>query len=98
MAVELADAEAAADLRTYVSRAKRHDEGGAMRLQAVPTSAGGVLAAWTCVLPGAGLTRSGLVLGLLALFVAIWWALRAVLRRWVAAGRRDEAGEPPSPG
>ena len=38
------------------------------------------------------------LLGLLVLFVAIWWALRAVLRRWVAAGRRDEAGEPPSPG
>lgn len=38
------------------------------------------------------------LLGLLVLFVASWWALRAALRRWVAAGRRDEAGEPPSPG
>ena len=68
--LHLADEESAADLRTYVSRAKRHDEGGAMRLQAVPTSAGGVLAAWTCVLPGAGLTRSGLVLGLRTLPLA----------------------------
>lgn len=62
--LHLADAESAADLRTYVSRAKRHDEEGAIRLQAVPAGDGGVLAAWTCVLPGAGLTRAGLVLGL----------------------------------
>lgn len=38
------------------------------------------------------------LLGLLVLFVAIWWALRSALRRWVAARRWDEAGEPPSPG
>ena len=42
------------------------------------------------------------LLGLLALFVAIWWALRTVLRRWVAAGDArdgtDEGGDPPSRG
>ena len=36
------------------------------------------------------------LIGLLALFVAIWWTLRVLLRRWVAAG--DRAGDPPSPG
>ena len=68
--LHLADEESAADLRTYVARAKRHDEGGALRLQAVLSGAGGVLAAWTCVLPGTGLTRSGLVLGLRTLPLA----------------------------
>lgn len=68
--LHLADAETATDLRTYVARAKRHDEDGALRLQAVPSPDGGVLAAWTCVLPGAGLTRSGLVLGLRTLPLA----------------------------
>lgn len=42
------------------------------------------------------------LLGLLALFVAIWWVLRAVLRRWVAAGSAGDgvyaAGDPPSRG
>lgn len=38
------------------------------------------------------------LLGLLVLSAAIWWGLRVVLRRWVAAGRQDEAGDPPSPG
>ena len=36
------------------------------------------------------------LIGLLALFVAIWWTLRVLLRRWVAAG--DRAGDPPSRG
>lgn len=44
----------------------------------------------------------GRLLALLVLFVAIWWALRVLLRRWVAAGDaragEDEAGDPPSPG
>ncbi|MEN3123003.1 hypothetical protein [Janibacter sp. LM] len=58
--LRLADEESAADLTTYLSRAKRVDEGGDVRLQAV----GPVLAAWTCVLPGRGLGNGGLVLGL----------------------------------
>ena len=58
--LRLADAESAADLTTYLTRAKRLDEGGDVRLQAV----GSVLAAWTCVLPGRGLGSTGLVLGL----------------------------------
>lgn len=36
------------------------------------------------------------LLGLLVLFVAIWWSLRHLLRRWVAAG--DRGGDLPSPG
>lgn len=58
--LRLVDEESAADLATYLARARRVDEGGFVRLQAV----GPVLAAWTCVLPGRGLTNSGLVLGL----------------------------------
>lgn len=58
--LSLADAESAADLSTYLTRAKRLDEAGDVRLQAV----GNVLAAWTCVLPGRGLGSNGLVLGL----------------------------------
>lgn len=68
--LHLVDEGTAADLRTYVARAKRHDEDGAARIQAVPTGDAGVLAVWTCVLPGAGLTRSGLVLGLRTLALA----------------------------
>lgn len=55
-----ADGESLTDLATYVHRAARLDEDGAIRLQV----AGPVLAAWVCVLPGSGLLRSGLVLGL----------------------------------
>ena len=62
--LHLLDEESAADLRTFVARAKRHDPDGAIRLQVVPRGEGGVLAAWVCVLPGVGLMRSGLVLGL----------------------------------
>lgn len=58
--LRLGDAEAAADLGQYAQRAKRLDPEGGMRLQAVGT----VLAAWVRVLPGDGLTQSGLVLGL----------------------------------
>lgn len=58
--LRLADAESAADLTTYLARARRVDDGGDVRLQAV----GPVLAAWTCVLPGRGLGNGGLVLGL----------------------------------
>ena len=46
------------------------------------------------------------LLGLLVLFVALWWLVRVLLRRWVAAGDArddardgaDEAGDPPSRG
>ncbi|WP_068261985.1 hypothetical protein [Janibacter limosus] len=38
----------------------------------------------------------GRLVGLLVLFVAIWWSLRFLLRRWVAAG--DRGGDLPSPG
>lgn len=58
--LRLADGESAADLTTYLTRAKRLDEAGDVRLQAV----GNVLAAWTCVVPGRGLASNGLVLGL----------------------------------
>lgn len=58
--LHLAEPESAADLTTYLTRARRLDDEGSVRLQAV----GSVLAAWTCVLPGRGLGSSGLVLGL----------------------------------
>lgn len=58
--LRLVDEESALDLATYLSRARRIDEEGDVRLQAV----GEVLAAWTCVLPGHGLGSTGLVLGL----------------------------------
>ncbi|QBF45482.1 hypothetical protein [Janibacter limosus] len=58
--LRLADGESAADLTTYLTRAKRLDEDGDVRLQAVGT----VLAVWTCVLPGRGLGSNGLVLAL----------------------------------
>lgn len=58
--LRLVDAESAADLATYLARAKRVDDAGDVRLQAV----GDVLAAWTCLVPGHGLSNSGLVLGL----------------------------------
>lgn len=60
MKLAFADGETLADLGTYVARARALDADGAIRLQAV----GGVLAAWVCVVPGQGLTGSGLVLGL----------------------------------
>lgn len=60
MSLHLVDEESARDLATYLARAKRIDESGDVRLQAL----GGVLAAWTCVLPGQGLGNTGLVLGL----------------------------------
>ena len=58
--LRLRDDEGVADLTTYLIRAKHVDADGDVRLQAV----GEVLAAWTCVLPGQGITRAGLVLGL----------------------------------
>lgn len=58
--LRLVDAESTQDLATYLARARKVDDAGDVRLQAV----GGVLAAWTCVVPGHGLASSGLVLGL----------------------------------
>ncbi|MDO5738937.1 MAG: hypothetical protein Q4P07_02185 [Ornithinimicrobium sp.] len=58
--LNFADGEAIADLATYVTRAKSLDSDAAIRLQAV----GRVLAAWTAVVPGQGLTQAGLVLAL----------------------------------
>lgn len=58
--LSLPDGESVADLSTFVARARRLDQEGAIRLQA----SGDVLAAWVCVLPGQGVLRSGLVLGL----------------------------------
>ena len=66
MAVELADVEAAADLRTYLERARRFDPEGAARLQSTPTA----LAVWTCARPGSGLLGEGVVLGLRVLPLA----------------------------
>lgn len=66
MTLAFADGETLADLGTYVARARALDAEGAIRLQAV----GGVLAAWVCVVPGQGLTGSGLVLGLRTMALA----------------------------
>lgn len=66
MILQFADSETRADLVTYVGRARQLDSDGAMRLQAV----GRALAAWVGVLPGEGLTRSGMTLGLRVLPLA----------------------------
>jgi len=66
MILRLADADTHADLVTYVARARQLDSDGAMRLQAV----GNALAAWVGVLPGHGLTREGMTLGLRVLPLA----------------------------
>lgn len=60
MSLSFPDAESVADLATFVARARTLDQDGAARLQAV----GRVLAVWVGVLPGEGLLRSGVVLGL----------------------------------
>lgn len=66
MMLRLADAEARADLVTYVGRARQLDAGGAVRLQAT----GAVLAVWVGVLSGQGLTGAGTTLGLRVLPLA----------------------------
>lgn len=60
MTLRLVDEASAQDLTTYLARARRVDDSGDVRLQAV----GDVLAVWTCVVPGRGLGSAGLVLGL----------------------------------
>lgn len=59
-ALRLVDDASAHDLATYLARARKVEDEGDVRLQAV----GEVLAAWTCVVPGRGLGSTGLVLGL----------------------------------
>lgn len=56
----LPDEQDVADLETFVSRARRADPGGAIRLVA----GGGVLAASVCLVPGTGLLGEGTILGL----------------------------------
>ncbi|WP_022924288.1 hypothetical protein [Serinicoccus marinus] len=63
------DGEGLADLATYARRASVLDEDGAIRLQ-VTGGARPVLGAWVCVLPGQGVLRSGLVLGLRTMALA----------------------------
>lgn len=58
--IDFADVESLQDLATYVVRARKLEEEGAIRLQAVRD----VLAAWVCALPGRGLLLQGVVLGL----------------------------------
>lgn len=58
--LHFATSDALADLGRYATRARQLDETGAMRLQVE----GVVLAAWVCVLPGAGILGEGVVLGL----------------------------------
>ncbi|AKT51507.1 hypothetical protein [Arsenicicoccus sp. oral taxon 190] len=65
--LRLLDAGTATDLRTFVSRAASVDRDGAVRLQAQGT----VLAAYAAVLPGAGLSADGLVLGLRTMRLAV---------------------------
>ncbi|HRC42031.1 hypothetical protein [Nostocoides sp.] len=56
----LSDDQALADLQRYAAAARTLDADAAIRLVA----SGGVLAAYTCVLPGRGLTGAGTILGL----------------------------------
>jgi hypothetical protein len=64
--LHLADAEALADLGTYVARARTLDAEGAVRLQA----AGTALAAYVGVLPGQGLMKQGAVIGMRVMALA----------------------------
>ncbi|MFV0463709.1 MAG: hypothetical protein ACK5MP_11035 [Nostocoides sp.] len=64
--LDLLDPRAVADLGTFASRAKVLDADGGMRLQVV----GDVLAAYVCVVPSAGVTHQGVVLGLRTFAVA----------------------------
>jgi len=64
--LRFADSEALEDLRTYVTRARALDAGGAIRLQAHGT----VLAAYVGALPGHGLMATGAVIGLRVIALA----------------------------
>lgn len=93
--LRLRDDEGVVDLTTYLTRAKHVDADGDVRLQAV----GDVLAAWTCILPGQGITRTGLVLGLRTFALAesvtrdVTVPITAVTDRLARGGR--EVPEPP---
>lgn len=60
VALEFPDVESLQDLGTLIGRARSLMDQGSVRLQV----AGGLLAAWVCVLPGRGLVGQGVVLGL----------------------------------
>ena len=64
--LKFADPEALDDLRTYVTRARSLDAGGAIRLQVN----GSALAAYVGVLPGHGLMATGAVIGLRVIALA----------------------------
>ncbi len=91
----LADDASAGDLRTYLARARQADPDGDVRLQAV----GPVLAAWTRVLPGRGISSGGLVLGLRTFALAeelvhdVTVPVTAVADRLARGGR--DVPEPP---
>lgn len=59
-ALQLIDQDTRADLSTYLTRARRLDEDGAVRLQA----SGRTLAVWVGVLKGRGISGDGTVIGL----------------------------------
>lgn len=94
MRLTFADGETLADLGTLVARARSLEPEGAIRLQA----RGGVLAAWVCVVPGQGLTGSGLVLGLRTMALAgeqdldVTVALAAMGDRFARRSTNGEAG------
>lgn len=97
-ALRLEDGQSAADLATYVRRAKGVDESGDVRLQAL----GSVLAAWTCVVPGGGLLGNGLVLGLRTYALAepahldVTVPLAAITDRLARDGADSEPGSVPT--
>ncbi|HET7475265.1 MAG TPA: hypothetical protein VFJ97_04480 [Dermatophilaceae bacterium] len=85
----LEDQLALADLGTYVARARALDADGAVRLQA----AGGILAAYVCVLGGQGLLGHGTVLGLQVLRLSEPASVDAVVSLSAVADRlAREAG------
>lgn len=101
--LHLADELAGADLATFVGRAHRLDSDGAARLQA----SGERLAVWVGVLPGAGLTHDGVVLGLRVLALAdgpdqpvdttvSLASLQDRFARWGEGRRSSELSVPPT--
>lgn len=93
----LADEETWADLTTYVARARRLEEDGAIRLQASGTA----LAAWVGVVKGRGLLGEGTTVGLRVLQLAepanldVVVGLSAVADRLARPGEDHELPIPP---
>jgi hypothetical protein len=93
-----ADAEALADLATFVSRAKAADPDGAIRLQAHGTT----LAVYVGILPGSGLMAEGAVIGLRAAPLAqpssldVTASLTAVTDRLARSGTDPKLSVPPT--